>query len=540
MHNKNIWVVVGIIVIVVAGFFIFQNKKIGDVSLNKIVDNSPVVNNPVKNTTPTDNQPEPSISFSVTPYLVEVAWQNQLTNVSENCEGKPGCDYSTKYIVGQITNGALKGQTIYLRAQGEMGGDYYDHYVISNGKKVSLEENKFTIHGISDLPEEIAFPGSNYKMKKWYSPSMLYKDVKPVKKLFSMVGLGDFYLTDHGCIMIELPDHTAIAYDFKIPFVNAENGEVNLTFNGNVQNNEQYEFTRIGGCGAVCMYLADVKDTELKLNDRLILAGKASNGEDFYEYKNSSDPTLQALYNDKNTVAYISNESGNYQQVATNKYTYQQFTNFHPLMYWKDPLGRWIEFKNKRFLIAAEKCKPVIYLYPTEKTNLNVQVTPNGGFIKTIPQYTDDGWNVEANPNGNVVDLKTGNNYDYLYWSGIGLNYPINETEGWIVKKENIASFLDEKLKILGLNTKEIADFKEYWVTKLSDMPYYQISFLPKNQLDQMAPLKISPVYPDTVIRVMLTAKGLTQAKDIKPQVLPVTPERNGFIVAEWGGVLLR
>lgn len=470
------------------------------------------------------------------PYKVEVKWKDKLVSEGPECPPEEQtCDEPRYYLAGQIINGALKEQDIYLAVVPTPGGYDMSHYVVIDGRANYLEESDFDIKGITDIPEKIQFSDTKYKMKKSY-PNALFADIKLNKKVFTSPKLGAFYSSETGCLVVELPDHTAIAYDLEFPFISRENNELQLTFNNGIKNKDQYSFHVIS-CGGLCYELTIVDEQELKSGTRLVAAGKTSNGEKFYKIKDKNDQVLKDLFDDENTVAYVRDENT---KELIHKYTYEEFLNYKPLLYWKDPLGRWIEFKNERFLFAAEKCKPVIYLYPKTKTALNVQVAPNGGFTKTIPQYPAGGWNVEAYPNGDIIDTSTGQKYDYLYWSGIGLNYPFKKDEGWLVKKESMSSFLDEKLKLLGLNEKEAGDFKEYWVNKLNNMPYYQISFLSRSQIQELSPLQVSPVNPDSVIRVLMTAKGLNEAKTLTPQILPKTPKRNGFAVVEWGGVLIK
>ncbi len=183
-------------------------------------------------------------------------------------------------------------------------------------------------------------------------------------------------------------------------------------------------------------------------------------------------------------------------------------------------------------------CKPVIYFYPEKDELLSVKVQPNGGFTFSKPTY-DNGWNVKAFKDGKILDLNSKKEYDYLFWEGMGLNYPIKD-EGWVVKKENLNLFLGDKLKVLGLNEKEIKDFKKYWIERLNEKPYYKLSFLTRDEFDRIAPLSISPVNPRNVIRVMMTAEGLDNFITIPKQELPETPERSGFTVVEWGGAVLR
>ncbi|OWK27026.1 MAG: hypothetical protein US76_02825 [Parcubacteria group bacterium GW2011_GWA2_38_13b] len=184
-------------------------------------------------------------------------------------------------------------------------------------------------------------------------------------------------------------------------------------------------------------------------------------------------------------------------------------------------------------------CKPVIYLYPERETKLNVQVDPIGGFTKTIPEYPPGGWDVTAHPDGKIIDNATGITYDYLYWSGISLGQFKND-EGWVVGQHDLGSFFDEKLKRLGMNEKEINDFKEYWLGRLIDKPFYQIFFLPKNIVDALAPLKITSVKEDAVLRIIMAVKGLDQFQEMPEQRLPQIPKRKGFTVVEWGGIIVK
>lgn len=443
------------------------------------------------------------------------------------------------YLSGKITSGEYAGQNLVLELVPGLGTDFVYHAVkgTSNTVLTSYEPNskQYRFRGLDDVPELIDFPSTDYKLKKAYRQVMF--QTQTVKwKLFDNQVLGPVYLMENGCIMAELPDHTAIAYDLVIPFVNRENGSVEMTFSGGEKNTEVYQYNAITGCGALCYYLAVQDESVLKPQERLAAIGTTLSQEPIYALKDTNDKLLKNLYADKNTVAYMAD--GSYENTGTNKYTYQQFLSYHPLVYWKDPLGRWVEFKNQRFILAAEMCKPVIYLYPEKQTSLEVKVRPNGGFTYTNPKY-ENGWQVSASPEGKITDSRTGKNYDYLFWEGVGLNYPITD-KGWVVKRGELAGFLDAKLAELGLIGREAEDFKAYWVKRLNEHPYYKLSFLSKEQMDELAPLEISGARPSTVIRMLMTAKGQEKFEPATPQDLPALKARSGFTVVEWGGVVLK
>jgi hypothetical protein len=474
---------------------------------------------------------------------IHVNWEKEMVEVKENCAET---EETRCFRVGKVANDdpKYKGKDFYLEASSTMGGWDIKHYVIekrADGKDAKAyaepengEEGGAAIAGITDIPETITFPGTSHHLKKHYLPSFLYSEVNTKRKVFYDNKIGDFYLTEEGCVVAELPDHTAIAYDFDFPFVSDEDRVPKITFNDGSKNKDEYEYTK-PSCGALCFPLSIVEADELKPDDRLEIAGKMSNGENVYRYKNRNDQALLDLYNDENTLAYYSDD---YEQRGENKYTYDEFIKANPFLFWKDPLGRWVEFLNMKFTTAAEMCKPVVYLYPEKKTDLELTLDIKGVLKHTDPTY-GSGWKVEASPDGKIKDLVSGENKDYLLWEGIGLDYP-RQNEGWVVKKENLDSFFSEKLALLGLNGKESGDFKEYWLARLNEKPYYKISFLSRGQFDSLARLQFNPESPDIFIRVMMTAEGRDNFENIPEQKLPVAPERKGFTAIEWGGALLK
>ena len=489
--------------------------------------------------TPTEQIPTPSVSYSPVPtpketvdyvVLTDIKWNNSLQEISLACKDAY-CGEVKTFVAGEVAAGPYKGSILYLNVIAGLG-TYFEHFAMQGDKQIIFKN----IKGINDVPEYINFPlKANHRLKKSYGVGTFFKDLKNPRKMFTDPILGDVYLDeDWNCFFVMLPDQTALAYDLDVSFINLENGNLQAMLGGTATQ-ESYEHNQIRGCGALCYTLAIIEESVLKPNERLEIIGTTSTGEDMYRIRNPQDSVLKDLYNDKGTVAYYSDPG--WQQLPQNKYSYTQFIAYHPLLYWKDPLGRWIQFKNKRFIVAAEMCKPVIYLYPKQPTDLTVKVYPNGGFTYTDPKY-DNGWNVRAYPDGKLIDLKTGKQHDYLFWEGIGLNYPEND-KGWVVKQENISKFIDDKLSLLGLRGRELDDFKAYWVNRLTEQPYYKLSFLTQEQFNEIAPLEVSQ-NPNTAIRILMTAEGLDSFRSIEPQELKSAPTRTGFTLIEWGGVVLK
>ena len=93
-------------------------------------------------------------------------------------------------------------------------------------------------------------------------------------------------------------------------------------------------------------------------------------------------------------------------------------------------------------LIIEEK--PIIYLYPETTTELSVKLGKPENITCSYPKY-NNGWNVIANTDGTLIDKNTGRKLYSLYWEGIHQE-PINLEEGFVVKRNDIIEFLEEKL----------------------------------------------------------------------------------------------
>lgn len=174
--------------------------------------------------------------------------------------------------------------------------------------------------------------------------------------------------------------------------------------------------------------------------------------------------------------------------------------------------------------------KPVIYLYPEAETDVHVEVEPDGALATTYPAY-GIGWDVTASPDGTLTDAD-GRHYPYLFWEGT-IRTEYDFSEGFCVKGEDSAAFLEDALPKLGLSEPETREFIVYWLPILEASPYNLISFQSGAYTDH-ARLDVTP-QPDTVIRVYMAYRPLSAPAEIAPQTL-TAPERAGFTVVEWGG----
>lgn len=186
---------------------------------------------------------------------------------------------------------------------------------------------------------------------------------------------------------------------------------------------------------------------------------------------------------------------------------------------------------NGKIMVA----KPVIYLYPKVKTEIDLQLNFKGKLLTTFPKY-DKNWDVIAEPNGQILDKKTNRYYSSLFWDGT-IDLPEEHykyDDGFIVPKEKLTEFFIEKLEHIGLNNQETNDFTQYWLPILERNKYNFIHFLVNEKCDEIADLKVNPK-PETSIRIYMEFYGLENFINRTEQQLPKT-ERKGFTLIEWGG----
>lgn len=184
------------------------------------------------------------------------------------------------------------------------------------------------------------------------------------------------------------------------------------------------------------------------------------------------------------------------------------------------------------FDFSTEVKKPVIYLYPTMETEVNVILWNLENLLHTYPKYNlTKWWDVIAQKNWDLEDMETWRKLYALYreWKSYdGSNF----NEWFVVAWKDIISFLEEKLAILWLNEREAEEFIVYWLPQMENNEYNLIRFETMEEQNENMSLNISPK-PDTIIRVMMDWKAVDEPINIPEQKL-IMPERTWFTVVEW------
>lgn len=180
--------------------------------------------------------------------------------------------------------------------------------------------------------------------------------------------------------------------------------------------------------------------------------------------------------------------------------------------------------------------KPVIYLYPASEQTVTVRVSFPGELTTTSPLISArSDWTVRAETDG-TLHAEDGRTYPYLFWEGVG-TMPLDARDGAVVRGADVDAYLSATLGRLGLSAGESADFRSYWTPRLERSPWVFIHFA-THDYARLVPLKVTPA-PDSSVRVFMVARALDAPVAARPQALPVTLERHGFTLVEWGGTII-
>lgn len=186
--------------------------------------------------------------------------------------------------------------------------------------------------------------------------------------------------------------------------------------------------------------------------------------------------------------------------------------------------------------------KPVLYLYPDRSRDLRVRLDYDGELTYCYPEPRREGasatWSVTAAPDGALTGV-SGRVYPSLFWEGTAHD-AFEQTEGFVVEPGEAASFLEDKLSVLGLSDREAAEFITYWGPRIEARGRVLLTFA-ADQIAAIARYTMTEsgtgtaIVPDTFLRVYLLV-GDVPASGVPEQVLATAPPRTGFTAVEWGG----
>ncbi len=326
------------------------------------------------------------------------------------------------------------------------------------------------------------------------------------------------YAKTEGCVYVYGPDGLAYAFSSVI-----DEGQVNGSEDIVWQDGRfggAYDPYMLNGCGGHdCTDIVEVNSIRA---DDLVEAGQTKQGEPVYVLKNPLDDEGFRLAYD---AWYVPEGKPSIEQLVQSKKV--------PMFFWEDAFGRWVRYTDKDLQPLGECGKPVIYLYPEQSAEVSVRLPRFIEVTVSEPAYPATGWRVMAHPDGRL-DYSDGKTYGSLYWEGLGVGYHTPK-QGFVVKDGEQAEFLEDILPKYGLNEVEAREFMEFWLPEMQGAPYYRLSFL-TDEWNKAAPLYVTPA-PDMSIRIFMDWQKLSAPISLEaPEI--VTPERKGFTLVEWGGLL--
>jgi hypothetical protein len=138
--------------------------------------------------------------------------------------------------------------------------------------------------------------------------------------------------------------------------------------------------------------------------------------------------------------------------------------------------------------------KPVIYLYPTFITKVDVSVETTGQIVVSDPLYPKGGWkNVTAHPDGTLY-YQNKKYRELFYETNVtDFNKPKN---GLIIKSAELDTKLNEYITRLGLTrADERAEFLDFWLPRLKALnsPYILFSVLDTAEKEKQIKLILIP-----------------------------------------------
>lgn len=182
--------------------------------------------------------------------------------------------------------------------------------------------------------------------------------------------------------------------------------------------------------------------------------------------------------------------------------------------------------------------KPVIYLYPTKDTLVDVSVESAGEVVISDPLYPIGGWKkVLAHPGGKLE--YGGKEYSELFYE-TNVSKVKRPEGGVFIEMKNLDNRLSEYVFKLGLKDGEKQEFLDYWLPRLKTYrtKYVFFSVVESGEKERIDKLNITPK-PDTLIEFIAYFKPTNTVFKTKTLSLPsIPPKRIGFTAVEWGGTI--
>jgi hypothetical protein len=212
------------------------------------------------------------------------------------------------------------------------------------------------------FPEKITYGRAVFSREIDYDRAFFGR--KNLKLAFTLPVFGNVYTDDlsvprnssaekaRNNFYIKAPDGTERVYSLDIDFYDNQTGVPDIVWHDtdDISGEEYLSTTKLSCSSSYLSVVPDVSETDLVVAGHVDLSVVDSPGL-IYVLKNKNSPILKSLYK------YYSSRSAN--SVTTQnseKKSYEEFLEDHPIFFWYDPLGRLIKFEKAEFSLPPEGC----------------------------------------------------------------------------------------------------------------------------------------------------------------------------------------
>ena len=267
-----------------------------------------------------ESEPRPKVeSISVQiPTTLEVDWFESW-KPAEQADIRAGILKSEPFV----------GYTLLMRKI-ENGYLYFAQDLSSEGEPVDL--TNFEIDGITNLPQTVRAADLNLLLKVKESAKPFNPD-DISKVLFIDKDLGPIMLTKTDCIVAKLPNLLIVNLELDTGFTDPKTGRFDAIWQNENYNLDKYFSVSTTSCALECNspnILAHATSTDPTWEK----IGTTGTGDPLFSLKDPQSKIFKNLYNSLS---------------AKDKLSYSAFVETHPIVFWRDGLGRWIEFTNSKF-----------------------------------------------------------------------------------------------------------------------------------------------------------------------------------------------
>ncbi len=289
------------------------------------------------------------------------------------------------------------------------------------------------------------------------------------------------------------------------------------------------------GCGMVKS--VDLAPADVRAAD-LVEVGEVNGAGPLFALKSGTHPEVERAWMEWGDTPQATSREGQPERFASQ----EAFFESVPRLFWRDSFGRLLRLRRVD-LRPPCMAEPIVYFYPERRMRVSYTLAPSVRVARAVPLARGNAWTFLATPQGILEEVEAAapgrarRTFAHLFWEGTSTRFA-PPTEGVCVPSARSSEFFREVLPRLGLEAHETEDFVAAWAPRLEGAPFHVIGFHPREVLDALAPVEVSPT-PGHMIRILMDAAPVETCPMLTPPVLPDTvPEREGFTVVEWGGVL--